>query len=99
MIRIFGSANLSMLLIISVCCLLYKKPIWEIVSSVAAMALTYMTGCSWKEMLAESGKDTAWLGFNRYPAALSILAVLLLTAFVLMIVGIIGAARQHKNKG
>ena len=84
--------------IISICCIYYKKSISGIVCSAAAMILTCLTGHSWKEMLIGSGKDTTLLGFNRYPAALIILAILLLTAFILMIVSIIGIVRQNKSK-
>ena len=85
-------------LIISICCMYYKKPIGGIVCSVATMALTYLTGHSWKEMLIGSGKNTTLLGFNRYPAALIILAMLFSAAFILMIVSIIGIVRQNKSK-
>ena len=78
-----------MVLIVSGCCLYYKKPFWSFVSNIVAMALTCWTGYSWKLMLINSGKDTTLLGFNRYPAALIILVTLLLTAFILLIVSII----------
>jgi len=87
------------LLIVSGCCLYYKKSFLSFVSSIAAMVLTCWTGYSWKLMLINSGKDTTLLGFNRYPAAPIILAILLLIAFILMIVSIIWMARKNKNKG
>lgn len=86
-------------LIMSGCCLYYKKPFLGFASSIVTMALTCWTGYSWKLMLINSGKDTALLGFNRYPAAVIILAILLLTAFILLIVSIIWIARQNKSKG
>ena len=57
-------------LILSGVCVYYKKPVIGFVSSIAAMALTCLTGYSWKLMLIDSGKDTTLLGFSRYPAAL-----------------------------
>jgi len=86
-------------LIMSGCCLYYRKPFWSFVSNITAMALTCWTGYSWKLMLMNSGKDTALLGFNRYPAALIILSILLITAFVLLIVSIIWMARKNKSRG
>ncbi len=86
-------------LIISACCLYYKKPFLSFVSNIISMALTCWTGYSWKLMLINSGKDTALLGFNRYPAALIILVILLLTAFILLIVSIIWIAKQNKSRG
>lgn len=87
-----------MTLVISVCCLHYKKSIWGLVSSVTAIILTYLTGRSWRLMLTSSGKDTTLLGFNRYPAALMILSVLLLGAFALMIVSVVGIIKKNKSK-
>ncbi|MBQ6874970.1 MAG: hypothetical protein IJN46_01905 [Lachnospiraceae bacterium] len=84
-------------LLISICCLCHKKPVWGMICSVAAMVLTCLTGYSWKELLIGSGKDTTLLGLHRYPAAPMILAILLLAALLLMIVGIIGVARQNKS--
>ena len=84
-------------LIISIYCLYYKKPVLGIVCSGAVMVLTYLTGCSWKELLMESGKDTALLGFVRYPAVPVILAVLFIAAFILMIVSVVVIARWNKK--
>ena len=84
-------------LIASVCCLYCKKPVWGFVSSAATILLTFLTGCSWKNLLAVSGKDTALLGFQRYPAVLVILAVLLFAALAAMAVSIIGMAGQNKR--
>ncbi|MBO5649192.1 MAG: hypothetical protein J6S76_04700 [Clostridia bacterium] len=87
------------ILIVSAYCLYYKKPFWSFSSNIMAMALTCWTGYSWKLMLIRSGKDTTLLGFNHYPTALIILAILLLTAFILLIVSITWIARQNKSKG
>ena len=85
-------------LILSGICMYYKKPFIGFVSSIAAMALTCLTGYSWKLMLIDSGKDTTLLGFSRYPAALIILAALMLTAFIMMIVSGILILQRSKNK-
>ena len=85
-------------LIISICCLYSKKPMFGLVGTVVSAALTFLTGYYWKEMLIDSGKDTALLGFNSYPAAPIILAVLLLTAFVVMIVSIVWLVRHSKSR-
>ena len=86
------------ILILSGVCVYYKKPVIGFVSSIAAMALTYLTGYSWKLMLIDSGKDTTLLGFSRYPAALIILAALILTAFIMMIVNGILILKRSKSK-
>lgn len=85
-------------LIVSGCCLYYKKLFLGFISSIVAVALTYWTGYSWKLMLIGSGKDATLLGFNRYPAALIILAILLIAAFVFMIVSIIWMVRRSRSK-
>ena len=87
------------ILIVSACCLYYKKPFWSFSGNIIAMALTCWTGYRWKLMLISGGKDTTLLGFNHYPAALIILAILWLTAFILLIVSITWIARQNKSKG
>lgn len=86
------------ILILSGVCVYYKKPVIGFVSSIAAMALTYLTGYSWKLMLTDSGKDTTLLGFSRYPAVLIILAALMLIAFILMIVNGILILKRSKSK-
>lgn len=89
----------AIVLIMSICCLYYKKSFLGFVGSIVTIALTCCTGYSWKIMLINSGKDTTLLGFNRYPAALIILAILLLTAIILLIESIIWIVRQNKSKG
>ena len=86
------------ILILSGVCVYYKKPVIGFVSSIVAMALTCLTGYSWKLMLTDSGKDTTLLGFSRYPAALIILAALMLTAFIMMIVNGILILKRSKSK-
>ena len=86
----------SIFLMISICCLYHKKLVWGIVCSAAAMAVTCLTGYSWKEMLIESGKDTTLLGFHRYPAAPMILITLLLIALILMVLSIMGMVKRKK---
>ena len=84
-------------LILSGVCVYYKKPLIGFVSSIAAMALTCLTGYSWKLMLIDSGKDTTLLGFSRYPAALIILCILLLLAAVSMTFSVILILRKRRN--
>lgn len=85
---LFGTLALT-LAIISVCCLYYKKAIFSLICSIGSIPVTYFVGYCWREMLIASGKNTALLGFNRYPLVVIILAVLLIVAFVVSIVSII----------
>ena len=84
-------------LILSGCCLHFKKPLLCMVGNAAAMALTCLTGHSWKLMLIGSGKDTTLLGFSRYPAAPVILTILLLTALAMIIASVVGIAKRNKS--
>ena len=84
-------------LIVAVCCLIYRKPLLGFASSIVTIMLTYLTGCSWKELLMDGGKDTALLGFRRYPAAPILLAILLIAAFVVLMVSIAWAARKNRK--
>ena len=85
-------------LIVSVCCLYYKKPLWCFVNNIVAIALTYWTGHSWKLLLSNSGKDTTLLGFARYPAALIILTTLLITGLILMVISVIVIIWPNKKE-
>ena len=91
----FGLLAVAVLMI-SVFCLYSKKPVFGIGCGAAAIMLTCLTGHFWKEMLIESGKDTALLGWSRYPAAPMILAILLLTAVIVIILNSIRMIRQNK---
>lgn len=82
----------------SACCSYYKKYIWAIVCALSGAILTVLTGACWEKMLSESGKNTAWLGFQQYPAVLPVLSVLLIASFALVIVNITGAVIQHLRK-
>jgi len=85
-----------MLLLCSAGCLHYKRPAFGLFCNVMTIVLTYLTGCSWKAMLIESGKDTALLGFHRYPAAPIFLTLLLISTFVFAIMNIVGLIKQNK---
>ena len=84
-------------LIVAVCCLIYQKTLCGLASSIVTIILTYLTGCSWKELLMNGGKDTALLGFQRYPAAPILLAILLTVAFVVLMVSIAWVARKNRK--
>ena len=83
-------------LIISICFLCYKKPIWSLIGNIVTLALICWTGYHWKLMLIGSGKDVTDLGLERYPAALILLSILFLTAIILLIVSIIGIKKQTR---
>ena len=75
----------------------YKKPVLGIASSIVTVILTFLTGNGWRELLISGGKDTTLLGFQRYPAALIILGILLVAAFVVLAVSIIWIARRNEK--
>ena len=84
--------------ILSWCCLSIKRNIWAIICGITALPLIYIAGHYWREMLAVSGKDTALLGFYRYPAAPIILILLLIFALLSMIIGIFLIAKRNNCK-
>lgn len=86
------------LLAVSAGCLYYKKSFLGSLGGIAAMALTYVTCCGWVKMLADSGKNTALLGFARYPAAVILLAALMLASLVITIVNIVRMVRRNISK-
>lgn len=88
----------AVLLISSVCCLCYQRPVLGFVSSFVTMILTYLARSRWRDLLIGSGKDPSLLGFHRYPAAPVILSALLLTAFIVMTVSIFWIVRRNKSK-
>ena len=80
---------------LSGCCLHYQKPFFGFLCSCAAMVLTCQTGYGWKQMLINSGKDTALLGFRRYPPVVMIMGLLFVLAAAGMIVHGIAMARKR----
>jgi hypothetical protein len=86
-----------LLLLCSVCCLHYRRPRLGLVCSAVTVMLTGLTGYSWREMLLGSGKDTALLGFHRYPAAVILLAGLLLAAVAVTAVSILRSVGRKRN--
>ena len=76
-------------------CLLRKRPVGALVGGGIAMILTCLTGCSWREMLIDSGKETALLGFQRYPAVLVILVILFLCGLITMVSGAVSLTRRR----
>ena len=72
---VFGLLTVSALAAAGVC-LYHKRPLPGLLFSLGAVGILWLTGRSWFFMLLSSGKDTALLGFQRYPAAPVILLVL-----------------------
>ncbi len=85
-------------LILAAYCVYAKRPLCGLVGSVMTAVLTIQTGYCWKSMLLNSGKDTTLLGFDRYPAALILLAVLLLAAALIAAVSVVGIVRRCSRK-
>ena len=85
-------------LILSACCVYAKRPLGGLIGSVTTVVLTVQTGYGWKSMLLNSGKDTTLLGFDRYPVALILLAVLLLAAALIAVVSVVGIVRRRSCK-
>ena len=88
----------GIVLILAACCVYAKRLLCGLIGSVIAALLTVQTGYCWKSMLLNSGKDTTLLGFDRYPAALILLAVLLLAAALVAAVSIVGIVGRHSRK-
>ena len=83
--------------ITSICCLHYKKPIGAIVCGIAVMVFSCLTAYYWKQILIASGKNVTMLGFNRYPAAVIILAALMIGALIVLVIGTISALRERRG--
>ena len=88
----------GIVLILAACCVYAKRLLCGLIGSGIAALLTVQTGYCWKSMLLNSGKDTTLLGFDRYPAALILLSVLLLAAALIAAVSIVGIVRRHSRK-
>ena len=61
-------------------CLYCNRPLAGLAACFGAMVFLGLTGRSWFFMLVSSGKETALLGFHRYPAVSVALLVLALLA-------------------
>ena len=84
-------------LIGSVCCLFQKKLVVSFLCSIGTLVLTYMTALSWQTLLSASGKDTAFLGFHRYPAAVFLLTAMLLAAFAVAVLSLVWLIRRNQQ--
>ena len=84
-------------LIGSVYCLYQKKLVLSFFSSIGTLVLTYMTALSWRTLLLASGKDTAFLGFHRYPAAVLLLTAMLLAAFAVAVLSLVWLIRRNQQ--
>ena len=80
---LFGTAALTAVFA-SVALLSVRRYALSIIFGVLTMFFVVLSACNWRLALIDSGKDPAWLGFARYPAALITLAVLLCGALVSM---------------
>ena len=61
---------------LAVTALVGKKPILSMILSAADLVFAFLSGYNWRLALVDSGKDPAWLGFQRYPASLILLLLL-----------------------
>ena len=77
--------------------LYFKKVILSLCGSFCMLILTYLTAREWRAMLIDSGKDTAFLGFSRYPVVLIVLCALTAAALVVMIASIMQAKGKRSN--
>lgn len=86
------------LLAISGVCRYCGKFVWGIICGAAAVPLTYLAAALWNDLLAESGKDTVLLGWERYPAAVVVLVALLFAAVILVIVNMAGVVKRNQSR-
>ena len=93
---VFGILAVAVLTV-SVFCICGRKPVLALVSGTLSAVLTVWTGVCWRAMLTASGKDAAWLGFQRYPAAVILLALLLVASVTVMTVSVIRITRGSKS--
>ena len=84
-------------LIISGFFLYHQKPFLGLLGSIITTLLILWTGYCWRDMLMASGKDTALLGYERYPAALVILCIVAFLAAAGVIISIVRIAQQHRK--
>jgi len=78
---IFGMLAL-MTAITAIRCLRSKPPIISLLLGVGTILFVCLSGYNWRLALIDSGKNTAWLGFSRYPFALIILVALSAVALI-----------------
>lgn len=86
------------LLTVSCYCLYHKKSVFALICGITSITATYLTGYHWREMLKDSGKDTALLGFNRYPLVVIILAALMLVALVIFLVCVVKIVKEATKR-
>ena len=76
-------------------CLLKKKPLVSTLMGEGAIALAAMSAKNWLLALADSGKNTAYLGFERYPLVSLALVLILAAALICIAAGLILFVKQQ----
>ena len=79
----------ALMAVLAAVALLRKSPLASALLGEAAVALEAMCAKNWLLALADSGKDTAMLGFERYPAAAVMLAAIFVAALSCIVLGIV----------
>jgi len=77
---------------------LRKLPFVSVLSGLTTNVFLVLSAHNWRLALIDSGKNTAWLGFERYPLVLILYIVLVLTGAVCVVIGLIRLFRKHGKK-
>ena len=77
---------------------LRKLPLVSMSMGLLTLVFAYLSACNWRLALLDSGKNTAWLGAERYPLVLCIYIVLFGFGFASLIGGTIRCIKKNARK-
>ena len=69
-------------------CFIKKKPLLRAFWGVVTMVFITLSAYNWRFALIDSGKDPAWLGFERYPASLILVVIVFAGGLYLVVSGL-----------
>ena len=69
-------------------CFIKKKPLLRAFWGVVTMVFITLSAYNWRLALIDSGKDPAWLGFERYPASLILVVIVFAGGLYLVVSGL-----------
>ena len=85
--------------LISLFLVMQKRMKLSLIFELLSLVLTGVVLFFWRQMLIQSGKDAALLGFHAYPAVLIIVGILALAALVCLVLALLGLGRRSEGGG
>ena len=93
---LFGMLSLSVA--VAAVAVLRKIPFISVLAGAVTIVFVYLSAYHWRFALIDSGKNTAWLGAERYPLVLVVYIVLFGIGCVCILGGTVRYAKKQLDK-